>query len=488
MAADVTLLLDVGGQGSRALLIDADARVRFEADRDVATSEHDERVEHDAEAAVSALAALIADVDAACADGGMRIGAAGLAVQRGSIACWDRETGAALSPVISWRDRRALPGMQALADDATEIKRRTGLRFSPYGGAPKLQWCLSQLDAVRAAADEGCLAFGPLGSFLAARVLQGQPFLVEDTLAQRTLLWSRERFDWDPWLLERFGLPATALPPVAESRGSHGALLGVKGAPQLELLIGDQNAVPFLDGEPDPDTLYVNIGTGAFLLRPVPAPVDTPVFQLSLLDRESGGRWAIEASVHGAASAIEWLSRHTGEAIDRARFVGLRERVFDPPLFLNTIDGLGSPWWRSGPRPAFVGEDVAHEGEGDAHVSEDDARRHGLDARLLAVLESIAFLVRANVDAMRELVAPPRRVVVCGGLSRADIVCQLIGSVLEADVLRLRDGEGTALGAWCMVQRRRVPEDRYEAISARSDSALIARYARWLQCLEQDAG
>ena len=474
MGADVTLLLDVGGQGSRALLIDADARVRFEAARDIATSEHDERVEHDAEAAVSALAALVADADAACANGGMRIGTAGLAVQRGSIACWNRETGAALSPVISWRDRRALPGTKALADDADEIKRRTGLRFSPYGGAPKLQWCLSELDAVRTAADEGRLAFGPLGSFLSARLLQGRPFVVEDTLAQRTLLWSRERFDWDPWLLERFGMPRAALPTVSESRGNHGALADIQGTPPLELLIGDQNAVPFLDGEPDPDTLYVNLGTGAFVLRPVPGPVETPIFQLSLLDRAGGGRWAIEASVHGAASAIEWLSRQTGEAIDKARFVDLRERVDDPPLFLNTIDGLGSPWWRSGPRPAFVGEN--------------DAQRDGLDARLLAVLESIAFLVRANVEAMRDLVAPPRRVVVCGGLSRADVVCDLIGSVLEAEVLRLCDGEGTALGAWCVMHRRGVPDDCYEAMPARTDAGLKARCSRWLQCLEHDAG
>lgn len=470
VTTEATLLLDAGGQGCRALVADARAGVLFQAECAIPTVEAGGRVEQDAGRMASALAGLAEQAAAAVGARGIAIGRAALAVQRGSVACWDRRSGEPLAPALSWRDRRGLPGMQALAGRAGEIKRRTGLRFSPYGGASKLAWCLQELDAVRDAADAGRLAWGPLGGFLLTRLTDGRPLRVDDTLAQRTLLWSRERFDWDPWLLAQFGLPGAPLPVVVESRSAHGWLENVPGSPPLALLVGDQNAVPFIDGEPDPDTLYINLGTGAFLLRPLRSPVDTDLFQLSLLDRTGGGRWALEASVHGAASAIAWLECETDRHIPHARFQGLRERVGAPPLFLNSIDGLGPPWWQAGPAPAFIADSGAADPD--------------LDARLLAVLESIAFLVRANVEAMGALVGAPARVVLSGGLSRADVMCALIADALERDLLRLRQAEGTALGAWCMLGRRALPAGAFEPVPHRPAPALGERYHRWRERLE----
>lgn len=467
MASVNTLILDFGGQGGRALLIDADGGLVFDTARERHARVDGDRVEQDAEALVEDQEALLRAVADACLDRDISIDHVALTVQRGSIVCWDRDSGAPLSPVISWRDRRGMAGMHALADQADAIKRRTGLRFSPYGGASKLAWCLAELEPVRRAADDGRLAFGPLGSFLAARLVGTRPPRTDDTLAQRTLLWSRETFDWDPWLLARFDLPAVALPRVGPSRTSLGRVAALPGAPPLSLLVGDQNALAFLAGQPDHDTLYINLGTGGFLLRPHAGAPFTREFQLSLLDRVRGGRWALEASVHGVASALEWLSHEAGEAIARERFDGLRARVDEPPLFINTLDGLGSPWWTPGPEPAFIDGDT------------------GLDARVLGVFESIAFLVRANVDAMGPLVAPPARVVVCGGLSRVDDLCALIADALGTDLLRLRSAEGTALGAWCMLHKRALPDAAFERVRAGAAPALERRYARWLEHVEQ---
>ena len=467
MAADSTLLLDVGGQGCSALAIDRKGAVRFQASRRVNTREEEPRVEQDADAIVEAIEGLTGEALAEMNRLSLPIAHAALAVQRGSIVCWDRFDGTALGPVISWRDRRGIPGMKALAGQAERIRQRTGLRFSPYGGASKMAWCLQELEQVRLAQEQGRLVCGPLGSFLLASLLVERPERTDATLAQRTLLWSRETGDWDGWLLDQFGLSVNVLPEVVPSRSIHGHLHQASRVP-MALLMGDQNCVPFLDGRPDPDTLYINLGTGAFVLRPLRDPVDDERFQLTLLDGDEQSRWALEGSVHGAASAVAWLEHTADCTIGHERMARLRERVEQPPLFINSLDGLGSPWWCSGPEPGFV----------------DEHDQSGVDARLLAVLESIAFLIAVNVEAMSEHVASPRRVVIGGGLSRSETVCTLIADILRTPVERLDSGEATAMGLWCRLHDRALPGRFFETVSAKRDHGLIERYRRWREYIE----
>ncbi|MGY6554352.1 MAG: FGGY family carbohydrate kinase [Wenzhouxiangella sp.] len=478
MKKTASLMLDVGGQSVMALVLDEQARPVAEARRILDTSERDDRVEQDPEEIVDALQAVVKEALAADAPA---VTQAALAVQRGSIVCWDRETGKALSPVLSWRDRRSLPRLAHLSEQAEAIRQRTGLRFSPYAGAPKIAWCLSELPAVRTAAEQGRLVCGPLGSFLLARLVEGNPLRVDHTLAQRSLLWSRRRHDWDPWLLESFGLAVDLLPELSPGRYRYGKLrTGSAGfKPEvsldlpLELMMGDQNCLPFIDGRPDPDTLYINLGTGAFLLRPLREPVDDARFQLSLLDERNGGLWALEGSVHGAASALNWLERAHAVKIAPEDRDDLRQVVDSPPLFLNRIDGLGSPWWQAGSESRFIGPA--------------DPAVQSPQALLLATLESIAFLIRANVDAMSERMPGPQRVVICGGLSRSKLLCRLIADLLQCGLQRLETVEGTALGLWCRLHDRALPPTRFQTVRFDTAPLLHQRYRRWLALIADES-
>lgn len=464
-----SLLLDIGGQGCRALAVDERGVIEFDTSRQVDSHQEGCRVEQDPEELISAVDEVVSETLGDMHGRSMPVSRAALAVQRGSIVCWDRSDGSALSPVISWRDRRGMSGIKVEVKEANDIRRRSGLRFSPYGGASKIAWCLQELTEVQQARDRGRLACGPLGSFLLARLLAEQPVRVDHTLAQRTLLWSRDTCAWDPWLIKRFGLCADVLPEIVPSLATHGHLRGTSESVPMELLMGDQNCVPFLDGQPDPDTLYINLGTGAFLLRPLPEPVDDDRFQLTLLDRDRECRWALEASVHGAASAITWLERTQGSTIRPERMDGLRERVDRPPLFINSIDGLGSPWWCTGPEPGFVNE----RDDGDT------------DARLLAVLESIAFLIAANVEAMDEQVDAPQRVLLSGGLSRSETLCSLIADLLETPIVGLGSAEATALGLWCRLHDHPLPKRHFETVYGKRDRALRERYRHWQEHIEE---
>lgn len=463
----LSLLLDFGGQACHGLVVNEHGECIARAKHLNETREDGVRVELDGEAVVAGLQAVLTAIDDSLQAQGRQIEQAALAVQRGSVIAWDRDTGRALGPMLSWRDRRTAESFALQSGRAEWIRQRTGLRWSPYAGAPKMRWLIDHLEPVRQAADEQRLVIGPAGSFLLARLLKGQPALTDDSLAQRTLLWSRERMAWDEQLLDNFGLAREFLPRVCPSRFEYGRLESVAGCPAMGLLVGDQNAIPFLTGQPDPDCLYVNLGTGGFVLRPVDRAPDADRFQLSLLSRQARGVFALEGSIHGAATALNWLADQSDGAFRVGEIDAFCASVRQPPLFINTVDGLGSPWWTNGGEPAF------EQSGGDC--DED------LAARALAIVESIVFLVRANLEAMGEQVSAPTRIVLSGGLSRSELLCRRLVDALGLPVQVLSGGDGTAMGAWCLLDRRHVlPDQAWQSLKPRPNPELERRYRQWL--------
>ncbi len=470
----LSLLLDFGGQASHALVVDGQGVCITQARVANRTRENGLRVELDAESVVAGFRQLLATIDDALLAEGRQVSQVAMACQRGSVIAWDRESGQALGPILSWRDRRTSETMQLTPEQAEWIRQRTGLRWSPYAGAPKLRWLIDHLPEVRAAADRQRLVLGPAGSFVLARLLDGCPCLVDDSLAQRALLWSRREWNWDEPLLDVFGMTRDQLPVVCPSRFEFGRLDAVNGQPPVRVLVGDQNAVPCLTGQPDTDALYVNLGTGGFVLRPVDRAVDVDRFQFSLLSRQGGGQFALEGSIHGAATALNWLAERSDGGFRAADIDDLCADVGQPPLFINTLDGLGSPWWCDGGEPVFE--------PSSAGCDED------LAARALAIVESIVFLVRANLETMNAHVAAPKHVVLSGGLSRSRVLRRRLTDGLGLPVRVLVEGEGTALGAWGMLDPAHVlPKQAWQSLKPRRDPELERRYKEWLELIEARA-
>lgn len=416
------LAIDQGAQSSRAILFDGNGcvldRAQFEVPTTRAGGEH---VEHDAEVLFRSVQnAIHSVIDRSPAT----IRSAGLATQRSSVVCWDRDTGAPLSPVISWQDRRNADWLARLNLDEADIRRRTGLVASPHYGAGKLRWCLDNLPAVQQAADRGRLAMGPLAGFLCARLLDGQPFVTDPANASRTLLWNYLDGDWDPELLRIFGLSRNLLPEVRETTALFGNLRGSGIA--LTASTGDQSAVPFAWSEPEADTVFVNAGTGAFVQRELPTgPENLPGLLCGvLLSCEGKIRYAVEGTINGAGSSLEWLSGEVGTDVK-----SLIDQVapIEPPLFLNGISGLGSPYWRPEFRTRFVG-------------------RGSREAKALAVLESIVFLIAVNIEVMHRALPQARRIVLTGGLSAMGRLCRLLADITKLPVHRPPFGEATARG------------------------------------------
>ena len=464
---DRYLALDQGGASSRVHLLDARGALLTSARRSITTRRpRSGWVEHDADEVVKSLEEAASEVlrSVGVREEGSIV--AGLATQRSSVVCWDRTSGAALSPVLSWQDRRAADQIDDLTDHQTLIRRVTGLRLSPHYGASKLRWCLDNLPAVARAHREGRLAWGPLAGFLAFRLVEGNPHRIDPANASRTLLWNLHSMAWDPALLELFELPEGPLPRPAPSLGDLGPLR-IASSVSLRLLTGDQSAALYAQGVPSPDSVHVNLGTGAFALRIVGGtPPDPGLLLTTIVHADAGGTiFAVEGTVNGAGSALTWARERLGlsEKEMVAELPGWLGDPHPPPLFLNGVSGLGSPYWLPHLESRFVGD-------GDT------------GRKMVAVAESIAFLLAANLDEMRRCAPSPDRIRATGGLSRLDGLCRRLADLTGLPVERSGDVEGTSRGIAALLAG--CPSDWNQPRGAalfqpRPDPALRERHARW---------
>jgi len=400
---------------------------------------------------------------------------AGLASQRSNVVCWDRASGRALSPIFSWQDRRAHAWIKSLeAAHGEAVHRKTGLYLSPHYGASKLRWALEHLPAVRAASAKGTLAWGPMASFLVFRLLKEKPLLAEPQCAARTQLWNLETRDWDPGLLALFGLPAGFLPKSVPTCHAWGTLETAGISVPLTAVNGDQSAAVFAFGWPEEDCAYVNIGTSAFVQRALtraPGYVPRQLTGIILADREVTV-YMVEGNVNGAGTALAWLERELGIADATAQLPAWLERAAPPPLFLNGIAGLGGPFWQSDFESRFVGAGEPWQ-------------------KAVAVVESMAFLLQANIDHMANYIAPARRIRVSGGVSRLDGLCRRLAALSGLPVHRREDPEASARGIAYLAAGRPAAWNtapHAQAFAPARDAALRERYRRWRALMAEATG
>lgn len=472
----LTLAIDQGTHASRALVIDDAGRIHAGGARDIGLARpQPDWAEQDGDEVIESIFEAVADALRALGARKGEIVRAGLSCQRSSAVCWDRATGKPLSPVFSWQDRRAhawISSLEAAHGDA--VHRKTGLYLSPHYGASKLRWALDHLPAVRAAREAGTLAWGPMESFLVFRLTKERSFCAEPQCAARTQLWNIHARDWDAELLALFGLPGGFLPASVPTIHAWGTLEAGGVSVPIAAVNGDQSAAVFAFGWPEEDCAYVNIGTSAFVQRALtraPGHVPRSLTGIILADREHT-LYTVEGNVNGAGTALEWLGRELGIGDLTAQLPGWLERPGEPPLFLNGIAGLGGPFWKADFQSRFAGEGAPWQ-------------------KAVAVVESMAFLLQANIDHIGQHVAPARRMRVSGGVSRLDGLCRRLAAVSTLPVHRREDPEASARGIAYLAAGRpagwntAAPEDVF---SPQPDAGLRKRYRRWRELMREATG
>lgn len=465
---DLYLAIDQGGHASRALVFDRSGAVVAEGFENIRVLHPQAHwVEHDPQEVLTATRRAIHLAVAQLGSRAQHIVAAGLATQRSSIVCWDRDTGAPLSQIISWQDRRAAEWIDRFAEKDEVIHRATGLFLTAHYGVSKLHWCMNNLPQVKAAHRNHRLAWGPMASFLLFHLLQERPVVVDPANASRTLLWNFHTRDWDDDLLDLFGLPREPLPRCVPTCHDFGHLEILGRSVPVTVVNGDQSAALYAFGVPQHGSAYVNIGTGAFVQRPSGGQVDYAPRLLTSVVAQCGDEvtHVLEGTVNGAGSALVEVERQLGIDPQQAErdIAQWLDASSNPPLFLNGVSGLGAPYWIPDFPSRFVGDGSAAE-------------------RIVAVMESIVFLLQVNLEEMNHIFIPPRALVASGGLARLDGVCRRLADISGLPVHRPADCEATARGVAFLLagQPAHWPEHGGGSdFLPCTDEALQQRFTRW---------
>ncbi|HET9465979.1 MAG TPA: glycerol kinase GlpK, partial [Gemmatimonadales bacterium] len=397
------LALDQGTTGSTALVIHEDGTVLGRGYREF--TQHFPQpgwVEHDPE---EIFRVSVEAMREALAGSGERPAGLGITNQRETVVLWDRRTLAPVAPAIVWQDRRTTERCQELRKAELEpmLRERTGLVADPYFSATKLEWLLRRLGHDRRAA-RGELAAGTVESWVVAKLTGGRVHVSDHTNASRTLLYNLRGRDWDPELLQLFGVPREILPRLVPSSGVVDETdPGHLGYPlPIAGLAGDQQAALFGQGCVMPGLAKNTYGTGAFLLvftgdrLPSPGP---GLLATAACDAAGKPAYAVEGSVFVAGAAVQWLRDGLGviaqaHETDRlARSVPDTGGVYFVPAFV----GLGTPYWEPEARGTITG------------LTRGTSRAHLARAALEAMAYSSAELLDAMV-ATERLEVPALRV------------------------------------------------------------------------------
>ena len=408
----MSLLLgvDEGTSAVKAILFDTDLRPIAEARRSKPLVHPQPGwVEQDPEAIVTAVVHAVAELLDGADD---EVVACGLDHQGESVLAWNAETGAPITPVVTWQDKRSQEILDRLESDglADEVRERSGMPLDPYFSAGKLTWLLEHDDAVAAARDAGTLRLGTVDSFLCDRL--GAGFATDPSTASRTQLGAPE---FDPRLLEIYGVPAEALPAIADTAGDLGTLAHPSWPVDLPLRARcvDQQAALAGAGCVEPGLAKATYGTGVFVLahageqRPEPAGGLLPTVAWRVDGRTE---WALDGGVFTAGALLEWLTGELGLADDPAALAAAADEAGDSDgvRVLPALAGVGAPWWRPDARAVVAG---LTSGTGPAQIG-------------YAALEAIAWRVADVIAAMRESV-PIDVLRVDGGLTRSSTLLSL---------------------------------------------------------------
>lgn len=439
------LALDQGTTSSRAMVFDADGRLRGASQRQF--RQHYPQpgwVEHDAQEILNTqldcARAAIAEAGIAPSD----IAGLGIANQRETTIVWERATGRAITRAIVWQDRRTAPDCDRLreAGHAGAIRRSTGLELDAYFSATKLTWILRELPGARERARRGELAFGTVDSWLIWHLSGGALHVTDPGNASRTMLYDIHRGAWDEALLELFEIPESLLPTVVDS-------IGVCGHTQSEVLGasipiagigGDQQAATFGQACFAPGMAKQTYGTGCFLLMNTgERPVESVNRLLTTIGWRHGDAcsYALEGSIFVGGALVQWLRDELGLVRRSEDIEALAASVPDSAgvVLVPAFTGLGAPYWDPYARGTLLG---LTRGTTRAHIA-----RAALEAIALQTVDLVAAMDADGAGPLRELR-------VDGGAAANNLLMQMQADLLGVPVVRPEMLETTAFGAACL--------------------------------------
>lgn len=429
---EAVLALDAGTTSVRALVIGADGTVRGQA-RAPFTLQYPAPglVEQDPEQLWSTARDTIGQALSAAGLSAADLGAVGITSQRASIIVWERGSGRAAAPLVSWQDLRGTARAAELQGE--------GYLVVPQTSAAKLEAVLDGIDRGRERMQGGDLIWGNVDAFLVWRLSGGAAHITDPSQGCATGYYDFISGGWNAELIAAQGLTPEFLPTLCDTAGNLGqcakAVLGAEVP--IGAIVGDQQSAAVGQGCRQPGDGKVtfgtsgtcNVHTGGDLV------MAQGTYPLVLWRRDGETVFCIEGMVITAGAVFDWLAGGLGMFGAPAEAGALAASVEDSHgvFVLPALQGLGTPHADPG-RHGLIGG--LTRGATKAHV-------------VRAAMEGVAFRVREMLDQVYADAPVPRPAAlrVDGGAAANDTFMQIQADVVGQPVERMAPLEATAFGA-----------------------------------------
>ena len=432
MAEKYILSVDLGTSSFRAAAVTADGKICTQTSIGIVPDRPAKGLsEYQAETLLSTVKQVIHDV----LEKASPRQAAGISIssQRSTVVLWDKNTGRALAPILTWEDGRSFQEAESAPVTQEEVHALTGLYKTPYFSAPKITWCIKNIPSVKTALQRGNLLVAPVASYVLWHLTQGKVFATDYTLAQRMLLLDIHTQNWSEKLCAAFEIPINCLPSLKPSSSDYGAYEYKGNAIPVCTLGGDQQMAVAWSELPLGGSL-INYGTGAFWLYNAgekESILSGLLTSLSVSKNTKKPHYLLEGPVNAAGSALLWLKAQ-GLSFTEDELDSLCKSAKAPVWFLPALGGLGAPYWNFLASPVFSGlsplsrkEDwVAGVVRGIAYLLADIGR----------YLQSNGFEVKGPLK-------------VSGGLSQLSYLVQFQADILQQEILLENQPQASVLGA-----------------------------------------
>lgn len=321
---------------------------------------------------------------------------AGISNQRETSIAWNKKTGKPIDHGVVWQCSRGEAICREIETKSLseEIRRKTGLKLSPYFPASKIWWLIYHNPQARALIREDNLCAGTMDSFLVYRLTKGCEFATDYSNASRTQLFNINTLDWDEDLCRYFKIPKSVLPRIKDSNGSFGTtdFDGFLNNPiPIRAVMGDSHGALFGQGCIHKGMVKATYGTGSsIMMNTGEAPVYSEKGLVTSLAWGMDGKitYCLEGNVNYTGAVITWLKDNLklinspGETQSLARKANPKDTTYLVPAFT----GLGAPYWKSGVTAALTGM----------------TRTTGKEEIVRAALESIGYQITDIITLMRE--------------------------------------------------------------------------------------
>ena len=370
-----------------------------------------------------------------------QIDSIGITNQRETTIIWDRATGIPVFNAIVWQDRRTAKICEGIISQGKSdiFTQKTGLVVDAYFSATKIKWILDQDPELRDRAHEGELAFGTVDSWLIWNLTGGATHVTDATNASRTMIYNIHEHKWDQELLDLLEIPNTLLPNVTNSSEIVGntdpSILGT--SIRIAGIAGDQQAALFGQLCLQPGDVKNTYGTGCFcIMNTGEQAVISKNNMLTTIAWQINNEvtYAIEGSVFTAGALVQWLRDQLQMITTSDDIEALAESVSDNGgvTFVPALAGLGAPYWDPHATGSIMG---ITRGTNKGHIA-----RAALEA---IALRSMDIIIEMQKDAGIDF----KSVKVDGGASNNNLLMQIQADFINANVIRPKVTETTALGA-----------------------------------------